>query len=86
MNLNTVTDAPSSNTLSHDEEKNTSETNHIELLATRNDNLSYDNIDEEPELTSRTWIALAAMFFLNLVHIVALQGPPAVVGISNNLD
>lgn len=42
-------------------------------------NLVYDNNDEEPELHARTWFAIAAMFFLNLVQVFALQGPPAVV-------
>lgn len=42
-------------------------------------NLVYDAVDEEPEICMRTWIALAAMFLLNYVQVVALQGPPAVV-------
>ena len=52
---------------------------HVEDILTANDNLEYDLDDEEPELHARTWIALAAMFLLNMVQIVALQGPPAVV-------
>ncbi|KAH8700873.1 major facilitator superfamily domain-containing protein [Talaromyces proteolyticus] len=40
-------------------------------------NLVYDNYDEEPEFHARTWIAVLAMFFLNLVQVFALQGPPA---------
>jgi hypothetical protein len=42
-------------------------------------NLHYDEVDVEPELHMRTYIALAAMFMLNMVQVVALQGPPAVV-------
>ena len=42
-------------------------------------NLVYENAEEEPELHARTYLALAAMFFLNLVQVLALQGPPAVV-------
>jgi hypothetical protein len=42
-------------------------------------NFVYDDNDEEPELHARTYFALAAMFFLNLVQVLALQGPPAVV-------
>ena len=42
-------------------------------------NLVYDHNDEEPELHARSYFALAAMFFLNLVQVLALQGPPAVV-------
>ena len=41
--------------------------------------LVYDDDDEEPELHARTYLALAAMFLLNLVQVLALQGPPAVV-------
>ena len=77
--INTGIEAPSSKCPSHDEEKDIAETDHLELRATCNDDLVYDNVYEEPELTARTWIALAAMFSLNLVQIVALQGPPAVV-------
>lgn len=42
-------------------------------------NMEYVHDDEEPELHARTYVALAAMFFLNLVQVVALQGPPAIV-------
>lgn len=42
-------------------------------------NLVYDNDEEEPEIHARTYFALLAMFTLNLVQVLALQGPPAVV-------
>ena len=42
-------------------------------------NLAYENPDEEPELHMRTFMAIGAMFFLNMVQVFALQGPPAVV-------
>ena len=42
-------------------------------------NLVYENVEEEPELSVRTYVALAAMFLFNYVQVVALQGPPAVV-------
>ena len=42
-------------------------------------NLIYENSEEEPELHARTYLALAAMFLLNYVQVVALMGPPAVV-------
>lgn len=42
-------------------------------------NLIYDDADQEPELHARTYVAVAAMFMLNLVQVFALQGPPAVV-------
>jgi hypothetical protein len=43
------------------------------------ENLVYDNVDEEPAIHLRTWIALASMFIMNFVQTFALQGPPAVV-------
>ena len=43
-------------------------------------NLTYDLVDEEPEVHWRTYLATAAMFLLNLVQVVALQGPPIAVG------
>ena len=42
-------------------------------------NMTYDLVDKEPELQTRTYIATAAMFLLNLVQVVALKGPPIVV-------
>lgn len=44
-------------------------------------NLVYDE-EVEPELHARTYVALLAMFLLNMVQVVALQGPPAVVSCS----
>lgn len=38
-----------------------------------------EDADQEPEIHLRTYIALAAMFALNYVQIIALQGPPVVV-------
>lgn len=64
----------------HDATKETSlEKNHLENVVTLEDNLVYNAVDEEPEIHMRTWIALGAMFLLNLVQVFALQGPPAVV-------
>lgn len=79
MAFNSGKEAFSPATLSTDEENYVSEKNHLEQLASPSDNLVYDNVEEEPELTARTWIALGAMFLLNLVQVLALQGPPAVV-------
>ncbi|KAJ9633594.1 hypothetical protein H2204_006800 [Knufia peltigerae] len=42
-------------------------------------NMVYDNVDEEPELHARTYVAVGAIFILYLVQVMALQGPPAVV-------
>ena len=44
-------------------------------------NLVYDDVEEEPEIHMRTYVALASMFLLNLVQVFALQGPPAVVSL-----
>ena len=42
-------------------------------------NLHFGEGDQEPELHARTYVALFAMFILNGVQVLALQGPPAVV-------
>ncbi|KAH8669106.1 putative siderophore iron transporter [Xylariales sp. PMI_506] len=50
-------------------------------------NLVYDNVDAEPVIHLRTWIALSSMFLMNFVQTFALQGPPSVlsyIGISLN--
>ena len=62
------------------DEKDMSEEKHLERIVTSEDNLVYNDVDEEPELHARTYLALASMFVLNLVQVFALQGPPAVVG------
>ena len=68
----------------NDEKDAMSQEKHVErsddmTSDSENDNLVYDDADDEPELHARTYIALAAMFVLNLVQVFALQGPPAVV-------
>lgn len=45
------------------------------------DNLVYDKADVEPTFHARTYLALGSMFFLNMVQVFALQGPPLVVSI-----
>jgi hypothetical protein len=52
---------------------------HSERVPTPTGNLVYDQNDEEPEIQARTFFALAAMFLLNFIQVVSLQGPPAVV-------
>lgn len=54
---------------------------HVENSPDELKNLSYNDDEEEPEIHMRTWIALAAMWLLNYVQVVALQGPPAVVSL-----
>ena len=53
--------------------------NSEKAFSTIEDNLVYDDAEEEPEIHVRTWVAVAAMFLLNLVQILALLGPPVVV-------
>lgn len=66
-------------------EKTSGAVRHVEDAVTEEANLVYDE-DEEPELHTRTWIALASMFILNLVQVFALQGPPAVVSRSSSIE
>ncbi|CAL5865899.1 uncharacterized protein PFLUO_LOCUS105 [Penicillium psychrofluorescens] len=40
-------------------------------------NLGYNDDELEPEIHARTYYALAAMVLLNMVLVLALQGPPA---------
>ncbi|KAJ5739322.1 hypothetical protein N7533_012106 [Penicillium manginii] len=44
------------------------------------ENLAYVE-NEEPKLHMSTYLALAAMFLLNLVQIFGLMGPPAAVSL-----
>lgn len=60
-------------------EKTSAAAKHLEDFTDSHVDLVYDHDDEEPELHARTYVALAAMFLLNLVQVLALQGPPAVV-------
>jgi hypothetical protein len=64
---------------SFEEVKNPSQGDNSERIDTDRGTLVYDDVDEEPELHARTYLALLAMFLLNMVQVVALQGPPAVV-------
>ncbi|KAJ5885601.1 hypothetical protein N7504_011437 [Penicillium tannophilum] len=59
-----------------DQEKDVEKSEHVEQSQVSSDgNLVYEE-DEEPELHIQTYIALAAMFFLNLVQVFGLLGPP----------
>jgi hypothetical protein len=62
-------------------EKTSAEEKHFEQVPKSAADPVYDNDDEEPELHMRTYVALLAMFLLNLVQVFALQGPPAVVSV-----
>ena len=65
--------------ISSGDEKSQPRSTHLEQVVSNDQNLHYDEVDEEPELHARTWLALAAMMLLNMVQVVALTGPPAVV-------
>lgn len=45
-------------------------------------NLTYKNEEEEPQFHWRTVVACVAMFMLNFVQVVALEGHPAVVSLT----
>ncbi|KAK0301687.1 hypothetical protein LTR82_018166 [Friedmanniomyces endolithicus] len=63
------------------------EASHLERSRGPEDNLIYDDPEGEPELHARTYVAVAAMFLLNLVQVFALQGPPVVLSyIGKDLD
>jgi hypothetical protein len=55
------------------------EATHSEFVSTSTANLAYSQDDEEPEIHVRTYLAVAAMFLLNMIQVFALQGPAAVV-------
>jgi hypothetical protein len=68
-------------------EKSPADAKHHEDVIDASTDLVYNDDDEEPELHARTYLALAAMFLLNLVQVFALQGPPAVVSyLSRQID
>jgi hypothetical protein len=67
-------------------EKSSVEEHDSEHVITSSANVEYNNDEEQPEIHARTFVALAAMFLLNLVQLVALQGPPAVVRLDHSPD
>ena len=68
-------------------DKSSVEEKHVEDIKDSSFNdMEYTNDNEEPELHARTWVALAAMFVLNMVQVVALQGPPAMVRLGADLN
>lgn len=42
-------------------------------------NLIYDDVDEDPVLSAKPYIAIAAMFVTLWVQVICLQGSPLVV-------
>lgn len=72
MAVNGIYEDPKLNSYEH--EKELSQNTQSEQA-----NLVYDDVEEEPELHARTYIAVAAMFLLNYIQVVALTGPPAAV-------
>lgn len=89
MASDTPADAVTADTRRHEEQENVHAVGakagsnvdemHLEKIDPNDQNLVYDDVDEEPELHARTYIALLSMFALNLVQVFALQSPPAVV-------
>lgn len=75
----TAPTTPQMATRSDNLEKTAQDMVHVEEKVSHEPNLVY-NGEEEPEIHMRTWIAIGAMFLLNMVQVFALQGPPAVVG------
>lgn len=67
-------------------EKSIEDAKHLEGIPASTANLVYSHDDEEPELHARTYFAVAAMFLLNMVQVLALQGPPAVVSNSRETN
>lgn len=59
---------------------------HSEFVPTSTANLAYSQDDEEPEIHVRTYVAVAAMFLLNMIQVFALQGPAAVVSSGRETD
>jgi hypothetical protein len=57
---------------------------HAEHIQEIQQNYTYDDEDEEPELHATTWIALGSMCLLILAVLFALQGPPTVVSGDDN--
>ncbi|OQV07087.1 hypothetical protein CLAIMM_11571 [Cladophialophora immunda] len=62
------------------DEKSCPASQQVEILHSPETNLNYDEADQEPVLHARTWIALAAMVMLNMVQLIALNGPPVFLG------
>ena len=59
------------------------DSNSLEAADKTNDvlegNLVCDEDELEPEVHARTYIAVIAMSLLNMVQLIALQGPPSAV-------
>lgn len=52
---------------------------HVETVDPAKGDLVYDDADHEPELHYKTYIALGAMFLLNLVNTFSIFSPPVAV-------
>ena len=71
----TVARSHQEDVLSAKEKGVTSSNQELDVLKSEGKNLVYDDVDQEPELGARTYIALGAFFLLNYVQVYALQGP-----------
>ena len=55
----------------------------VQTLDPAKGDLVYDDADHEPELHYKTYIALGAMFLLNLVNTFSIFSPPVAVSHSD---
>lgn len=51
------------------------------LAASKLENEVYAEVDKEPEIHWRTWVAVIALLLLNYVQVVCLTGPAAIVSL-----
>lgn len=51
----------------------------LETVVPAEGNIVYEDADHEPELHYKTYIALGAMFLLNLVNTFSIFSPPVAV-------
>lgn len=61
------------------DEKQFAREQRLETLIPAEGNLVYDDAEHEPELHYKTYIALGAMFLLNLVNTFSIFSPPVAV-------
>lgn len=63
----------------HEDAKPFNSEKHLEQVGLAHEDLVYNDLEHEPELHFRTWVALISMWLYNYVIVFALLSPPAVV-------